>query len=134
MSCVTTGNPSCTYKNGKMMEEFVTSLFPDIRMKNERIDAEYNNVQVEIKSCQEFTVDNSHNNAMKKDYTRSGRFMFEGAQHKDLIESNGEYFFIVHSCGVPKMFMRVSAELVGLPDEFEGTKSITWKTIFKRVV
>lgn len=123
-----------TYKNGKMMEDFVTSLFPDIKMKNERIDAEYGSVQVEIKSCQEFIVDNSHNTAMRRDYRRSGRFVFEGEQHSELVRLNGEYFFIVHSGGVPKMFIRVDAEQVGLPDSFEGTKSVTWTTIVKRVM
>lgn len=126
--------PISTYKNGKMMEDFVTSLFPDIKMKNELIDAEYGTVQVEIKSCQEFIVDNSHNTAMKRDYRRSGRFVFEGEQHRELVELGGEYFFIVHSNGVPKMFIRVDAEQVGLPDHFRGTKSVTWKTIVKRVM
>lgn len=116
------------FQNGKIMENFVTSLFPDIKINNDTIDAEYKDVKVEIKSCQSRIKGTGKNSN-----GRNGNFVFEGSQHKKLLEENGEYFFIVQENLVPKVFFRCSAEAVGLP-EFTGVKSVCWRTVAKRVL
>lgn len=128
MNAAVIGSNARASHNGRVMENFITSLFPDITFFNDQLDAVYRDIPVEVKSCQVTITDHGTSNSR-----RSGRFCFEGEQHKALLKAKGEYFFVVHEGCVPMAFFRVSAETLGLP-EFVGVKSVSWRMIARKVI
>lgn len=116
-------------RNGEAIEEYVRRLLPDIHFLDGLFDAELDGTPLEVKSCQMTVTDNSHKNTRK----RSGRFLFVSTQHNALQKAGGEYLFIVHEEGTPKISFRAAAEKLGLPD-FSGCKSVAWRSVARKFV
>lgn len=116
-------------QNGCTMEGIIKQLYPGAKLEyTGLIDATIDGIRVEIKSCQEHVKDSNNSGG-----TRSGRFVFNEEQHKILIESNGEYIFLVQNAGIPFLFFRVPARNISLPD-FSGIKSVCWRSIIKGAI
>ena len=113
--------------NGAEMEDFVKSLLPGVNITGGHIDGEYQGVPLEIKSCQVCIIDASHPSGH-----RSGRFVFSGDQHKDLVNSEGDYLLVVHKDGSPFLGFRAPASCLDLPD-FSGNRAVSWRVIVSQL-
>ena len=114
------------YHNGKMIEEIVQKIYPDIEFLDKQFDAIYKGIDLEIKSCQSIVTDSSNSRER-----RSGRFVFEWKQYAALQKRGGNFLFIVHEKGEIKVMFLIPASKVVLP-EFIGVRSWTWKTIARQ--
>lgn len=115
--------------NGCEMEDIIKALYPGAKFEFKGvIDFLIDGVRVEVKSCQEYVIDNSAAHSV-----RSGRFCFTDLQHQTLLENSGEYIFLVHRSGVPIFYTRVQAARLKL-GKFHGVKSVCWKTAIRGVI
>lgn len=80
--------------NGKMVEEIVQTLLPELQYVGKNLDAVYHERPLEIKSCQR-TCHRSDRGRGE----RSGRFWFRADQDKVLKEEDGFYALVVHDKG-----------------------------------
>lgn len=113
--------------NGAAMELFTRGFLPELDFIGGHIDATLNGAALEIKSCQIHITDSSHPSGH-----RSGRFIFSGDQHRDLLAENGEYLFLVHRAGTPFITFRAPASALNLPD-FHGNRAISWRVIVSQL-
>ena len=94
-------------RNGRTIETTICDYLGITHNCNDIVDAELDGHPFEIKSCQEYIGDSSHNNCR-----RSGRFQLNEEQHRYLVENDGIYAFVVQSGGEIKRTCLRKAELV----------------------
>ncbi|AKB77955.1 hypothetical protein MSHOH_1472 [Methanosarcina horonobensis HB-1 = JCM 15518] len=113
--------------NGKMVEEIVQTLLPELQYVGKNLDAVYHERPLEIKSCQR-TCHRSDRGRGE----RSGRFWFRADQDKVLKEEDGFYALVVHDKGNLCFFYLTEARL--LLKDFSGAMTVSWRTIARRVL
>jgi len=113
--------------NGRMVEEIVQTLLPEMQYVGEELDAVYQGRPLEIKSCQR----TCHRSDRCKG-ERSGRFWFREDQDKALKDEDGYYALVVHDKGNLCFFFLAEARL--LLNDFSGAMTVSWNTIARRVL
>lgn len=113
--------------NGKLAEEIVQALLPELQFVGKNLDAKYHGRDVEIKSCK-ITCHRSDRGSGE----RSGRFWFRGDQDAELKEGDGYYALVAHDQGNCHFFYLAKARR--LLKDFEGAMTVSWKTIARRVL
>jgi len=113
-------------RNGHEIESRVCEYLGIEHNPNAIVDAELDGHPLEIKSCQEYIGDSSHNNGR-----RSGRFQLNEEQHQYLVENDGIYAFVVHCDGEIKRTCLKRASAVG---EIVGRScGRTWRGVMASV-
>jgi len=111
-------------ENGQYFENamfnYLTILYSDVKYINKEVDLLVKDKYIEIKSCQEWQIDNS--STTKK---RHGRFVLDKQQHVKLLKNEGYYLFIVHN-EKKIIFMKM---LPAFAINFK--RLITWTTVKK---
>jgi hypothetical protein len=95
-------------RNGRTIESTICDYLGITHNCNDIVDAELDGHPLEIKSCQEYIGDSSHNNGR-----RSGRFQLNEEQHQYLVENDGIYAFVVHCDGEIKRTCIKKASSIG---------------------
>ena len=113
--------------NGRMIEEIVQTLIPELQYVGKNLDAEYQGKPLEIKSCQR-----ACHRADQAKKERAGRFWFRADQDRVLKEEDGFYALVVHDQGNLHFFYL--AEARKLLKDFSGAMTVSWKTIARRVL
>lgn len=113
--------------NGRMIEEIVQTLLPELQYVGKDLDAVYQGRPLEIKSCQKRC-----RAADTGKMERSGRFWFRGDQDEKLKEEDGFYALVVHDQGNLHFFYL--AEARKLLKDFSGATTVSWNTIARRVL
>ncbi len=96
------------HHNGREIETTICQLLNIERLDEHHYDAILDGHPLEIKSCQEWIGDSSHNNGR-----RSGRFQLNEEQHQYLVENDGIYAFVVHCDGEIKRTCIKKASSIG---------------------
>lgn len=99
---------SLAHRNGRTAETTICDYLGIEHDYKGIVDAELDGHPLEIKSCQEYIGDSSHNNGR-----RSGRFQLNEEQHQYLVENDGIYAFVVHCDGEIKRTCLKRACLIG---------------------
>lgn len=113
--------------NGKMIEEIIQTLLPELQYVGKELDAEYHGRPLEIKSCQR-----TCNRSDQGKTVRSGRFWFRADQDQALKEEDGFYALVVHDQGNLHFFYL--AEARKLLKDFSGATTVSWNTIARRLL
>jgi hypothetical protein len=95
-------------QNGYNIESQICAYLGIEHNCNAIVDAVLDGHPLEIKSCQEYIGDSSHNNGR-----RSGRFQLNEEQHQYLVENDGIYAFVVHCEGEIKRTCIKKASSIG---------------------
>jgi hypothetical protein len=111
--------------NGRMIEEIVRTLLPELQYVGKNLDAEYHGRPLEIKSCQTTCQASDRGK-------RPGRFWFRADQDKTLKDADGFYALVVHDNGNLHFF--ILAEARRLLNDFSGAMTVSWRTIARRVL
>jgi len=110
------------FHTGKLCEELLQKFIPEFHPLDESIDGELFGAPAEIKGC---LMNVSRSDRVRP---RSGRFYLRDYQHRDLLEKNGRYIFMVID-GEQIMHTKIILASRLLP-EFTGCKTLTWRTLF----
>lgn len=113
--------------NGRMIEEIVQQLLPELQYVGEKLDAEYKGRPLEIKSCQKICRASDRGES-----GRPGRFWFRADQDQLLKEDDGYYALVVHDHGNLHFFCL--AEARKLLSDFVGATTVSWTTVARRVL
>lgn len=111
--------------NGRMVEEIVQTLLPELQYVGKDLDAVYRDRPLEIKSCQKTCQASDRGR-------RPGRFWFRGDQDQVLKVEGGFYALVVHDQGNLHFFYL--AEARQLLKDFSGAMTVSWNTIARRVL
>ncbi len=115
------------HHNGKMVEDIVQTLLPELQYLGKELDAEYQGRPLEIKSCQRVCRRSDNGTG-----ERPGRFWFRGDQDSLLKEKDGFYALLCHDQGNIHFFYLAKARK--LLKDFEGAMTVSWNTIARRVL
>lgn len=124
---MTSDSNSLAKTNGRMIEEIVQTILPEMQFVGKELDAVYHDRPLEIKSCQKTCFRSD-----KSSHFRSGRFWFRGDQDRALKEEDGFYALVVHDQGNLHFFYL--AEARKLLKDFSGAMTVSWNTIARRVL
>jgi hypothetical protein len=113
--------------NGRMIEEIVQTLLPELQYVGKELDAVYQGHPLEIKSCQRTCKRSDRGKT-----ARAGRFWFRADQDHVLKEEDGFYALVVHDKGNLHFFYLVEARK--LLADFSGAMTVSWNTIARRVL
>lgn len=110
--------------NGRLAEEIVQTLLPELRYVGADLDAEYRGRPLEIKSCQMICQASDRGQ-------RPGRFWFRADQDMKLKEEDGYYALVVLDLDNACFFCL--AEARRLLRDFSGAMTVSWRTLARRV-
>lgn len=113
--------------NGRMIEEIVQQLLPELQYVGKALDAEYHGRPLEIKSCQKICRASDRGES-----GRPGRFWFRADQDQLLKEDDGYYALVVHDHGNLHFFYL--AEARKLLSDFVGATTVSWTTVARRAL
>lgn len=112
--------------NGRMIEEIVQMLLPELQYVGKDLDAVYHGRPLEIKSCQVICKA-----ADMGERGRPGRFWFRADQDQALKDDDGWYALVVHDHGNLRFFYL--AEARNLLGDFKKAVTVSWRSIAQKV-
>jgi hypothetical protein len=113
--------------NGKLFEYTIQSLLTAYHpAEGKEIDGELFGSPAELKACQHSVYFSDRKSP------KSGRFYLKGHQHSKLLECGGRYIFgVIDGEQVVKTRIILASKIF---PEFEGCRTFTWTTVFRRVM